>query len=156
MQEEDDYFRFHSEEMDYDEDHIALVVPYRFQLFKAAQTYRFIKRLKEFKKNILGSKANSESPWDKIDGTAKKCINLYIDDNTFRGNNDEITKAFLVSFEIRAEEEYGKPHLGNKSETVRKVLNHSSFQYSKDSLSDRQLREHLGDYWQSYRNPNIN
>ena len=97
--------------------------------------------------------SNKKDNFDKLNGTAKRCINLFLEENRFKANNDEIAKLFLTSFEIRSSEEFGKPKLGKVAPTVENVLDHKSFTCQGEMPSERQLGKYLKKYWFDYRAP---
>jgi hypothetical protein len=119
-------------------------------------------RLKHIKREIeyhiqnedKDSANKSESdPWNCIDGTARTCINNYIEDNRFTGDNDEVAKAFLTSFEIRSKQQHGKPYLGKVAPTVGKVIKHKTYPFQKNKITERQLITYLDNYWHNWRDP---
>lgn len=171
--QEDDYFEFFIESVRLDDGNTYRRVPERFELFHAYQTYMLIKKFesllanykngpkkeetKVHKSDIQNQKRKgSENQSEKIDGTAKRCIRLFLNETQFIRDNDKAAEAFLMSFEIRAKEEFGEVTLGNVAPTVNKVLNHKSFIYEGNVPGKRTLQKYLTNYWCNYRSPNRN
>ena len=128
--------------------------------FNRSSKYKDAKRVKAIiegkvktEYNIKTESPKKEKPWNRIDGTARTCINSWIDENRFTGNNAEVAKAFLVSFEIRSKQQHGKVFKGKTAPTVRKVIEHETYPYPKGEISNRTLQDYLTTYWDNWRDP---
>lgn len=89
---------------------------------------------------------------DSLDGTAKACIGRFISDKNVDPRHKAGAQAFLTTYEIIANETSFKGVNKSRSQTVKDILNHSSFPNDVTiPKSNRRLREWLNIYWDDYR-----
>lgn len=117
-------------------------IPEKYELFAAAETYRYIHKLEEMLQKYENEVSeNSEDPWDRLERIDQEGVKSFVDQyvsNKFK----KPAKDFFTTFEIISKASSYKNLLNNRTQTVRSIKEHETFEWKEKQLpSAKTLRD---------------